>query len=61
VLHHNKLIADMATGSSLAVINDSNALILNAVVIIGRIVLELLLRARDKRKQEKEKIDNEKF
>jgi hypothetical protein len=56
LFHYKKLGADVATGSTLGVINDQNALILNIVVIVGRIVIELLAR-RKARKQEEKKND----
>ena len=51
VLHYKKLTADAAAGSGLAVVNDQSILVLNLLIIVGRIVIELIIKAREKKNE----------
>jgi nitrogen fixation/metabolism regulation signal transduction histidine kinase len=59
LFHYKKLTADVAAGTSLAVINDNSTLVLNLVVIIGRIVLDVIQRRAERRAKKRLEKQNE--
>jgi hypothetical protein len=52
--HGKKLLADIGAGTGLAIINDSNVLVLNIIVVVGRLVLHYLTESRDRKRKEVE-------
>lgn len=57
LFYYKKLIADVSAGTTLAVINDNSTLILNIVVIAGRIILDLIQNRKARRA--KKRLENE--
>jgi len=56
LLHYKKLGADVAAGTGLAIINDHSTLILNIVVILGRVLIEAIERRKKKNKNKSQDV-----
>ena len=58
-----KILLDVTAGSGLGVVNNldtKGTLILNAVIIFGRVVIEILQARRERKRKKKENEQNEK-